>query len=170
MAKDGPPYDARCVANYMLKAMRKGGKAASMVSLMKLIYFAHGMHLARYGGSLIQQEFEAWENGPVVRAVWESFKDDGVRGYIPDDAWATRFVPQTGDRIPVGAVVNEQTETLLDFVIDLLSRHTAFQLVEMTHERGSPWHRVWFSKTANLGMKIGNDTIREWFLSTSLSH
>lgn len=170
MAKHDPPYDARRVANYVLHAMRERGTSASILSLMKLIYFAHGMHLARYGGSLVQQDFEAWEHGPVIRAVWDSFKDHATHGYIERDACATKFEPTLGARVPVDAAVNEQTEHLLDFVIDVLGHHTAFQLVEMTHENGSPWHTVWFSKNANLGMKIGNDAIREWFVSTSLGH
>lgn len=38
--------------------------------LQKMIYFANGYHLARYGSPLVSENFEAWKNGPVIPSLF----------------------------------------------------------------------------------------------------
>jgi uncharacterized phage-associated protein len=170
MSEDDPPYDARRVANHFLERARSSGRVLSLVSLMKLIYFAHGLHLARYGGSLVREEFEAWDYGPVVRTVWEALASQAANGTIRADAFATRFDPLTARRIGMAPIQADGPLELLDFVLDAMGDRPTFRLVELTHEAGSPWHQVWNSTGVNLGMKISNDEIRQWFIEKPLRH
>ena len=43
-------------------------------------YFAHARLLAFYKKPLIMQTFEAWEHGPVVRALYDDLKSYGAQG------------------------------------------------------------------------------------------
>jgi uncharacterized phage-associated protein len=165
----GPPYDARAIANEFLKLADQSRRSLTLLALMKMVYFAHGYHLAERGTPLVLQQFEAWENGPVVRAIWEALRDCGSS--IPKGISATRFNPLLGRHEPIPDVLDEATLEVLRGVFAELHRVHPFTLVAMTHEERSPWDEVWrTSNKANLGMKIDDDAIREWFLRPQLGH
>src|SRR5713226_2625981 len=71
------PYDARAVANLLLDVADSRNLWLTQMSLLKIIYFAHGWYLSETGNSLIKQDFEAWEYGPVVKVVRDEFKTFG---------------------------------------------------------------------------------------------
>ncbi|MGH6962497.1 MAG: Panacea domain-containing protein, partial [Dongiaceae bacterium] len=73
------PYDARAVANCLLDYADSKSSEITLLTLMKVIYFAHGWHLARFGQPLVTNHFEAWERGPVVRVLYDEFKDRRAR-------------------------------------------------------------------------------------------
>lgn len=53
-------YSAKEIANYFLELSAK--KDISPLKIQKLVYIAHGWHLALYGEPLVQDELaEAWE-------------------------------------------------------------------------------------------------------------
>ncbi|MFM9718924.1 Panacea domain-containing protein, partial [Streptomyces galilaeus] len=45
------------------------------MTLLKVLYFAHAWHLAKYGKPLVAQPFEAWRHGPVNRVVYDQYKE-----------------------------------------------------------------------------------------------
>src|ERR1700694_542191 len=92
-------YDARAIANVFLDYAQKTGRKISLLSLLKIIYFAQGWHLAKFGESLIEQPFEAWRYGPVIRSVWEAFKDEADKAEIMTRA--QKFSPETGSLLPL---------------------------------------------------------------------
>lgn len=65
------------VANYFLDKAREDGVDLSPMKLQKLIYFAHGWHLAIYGEPLIDESVEAWAWGPVISSIYHDFKKYG---------------------------------------------------------------------------------------------
>ena len=58
---EGVPYNAIAVANYFIDKAKADGVPLTHMKLQKLIYFAHGWHLALYGEPLIDEEIQAWE-------------------------------------------------------------------------------------------------------------
>jgi len=53
--------------------------------MQKLVYFCEGWHLAVFGESLVQEQFEAWQRGPVVPDLYHSLKRFGanpIRGRL----------------------------------------------------------------------------------------
>jgi uncharacterized phage-associated protein len=161
-------HDARAISNFLLDYAESEGKKLTVMSLLKIIYFAHGWHLAKFGRPLIRNPFEAWHNGPVVRAVYDCFRDYGSK--VIDDR-ATKFNPLSESYEPVDYRLNPEQATLLRNVFGAYSQMNAFQLSDMTHQAGSPWDLVWNSSrdTVNLGMRISDDSIRLDFLR-SRSH
>lgn len=155
-------YDARAISNYFLKRAAARGGSLTPMTLLKILYFAHAWHLAKEGKPLVAQPFEAWEYGPVSRVVYDqvkAFKKNPINGLLKSfDVEASAFVEAT-------ATYDEGTASFLNDMFDYYSQFAAFELSELTHEKGSPWDQVW--KAAGVravpGMLIPNELIREWF-------
>src|SRR5258708_3774455 len=153
-----PPYDAREIANFLIECAEARQRSLSLIVLMKVTYFAHGHHLAEFGEPLVSQDFEAWEHGPVIRALWDAFKDCSAS--IPSDFRATRFCPLTGTYSKLDECLPAETQAFLKFIFDQYAQYRSRRLIELTHEQHSPWDRIWNGTSVNLGMKIDNHVIR----------
>ena len=70
-------YDARAVANFLLDYADEKKVKVTLLSILKMIYYAHGWYLTHREQPLVDQPFEAWPYGPVVRAVCEAFRGNG---------------------------------------------------------------------------------------------
>lgn len=57
--------------------------------LQKLLYFSQAHYLALYGTPLFEEDFEAWDQGPVIREVWvqnkSSAKDNSYEVMLTRD-------------------------------------------------------------------------------------
>ncbi|MDQ6665177.1 MAG: DUF4065 domain-containing protein, partial [Acidobacteriota bacterium] len=93
-------YDALAVANYFLDCARKDGRELDPMGIQKLVFFAHGWHLALVGSPLIEQRVEAWEYGPVIPDIYHAFKEFGA-GAIKSHAQKAVMLPGTGGRFRV---------------------------------------------------------------------
>ena len=66
------------LANFILSLDQSEEADITPMKLQKLLYFAHGYHLAVFGNPLIiGEDFEAWKDGPVVKGIYESFSSFG---------------------------------------------------------------------------------------------
>jgi uncharacterized phage-associated protein len=122
-------YDARQVANWFVERARKDGKSLSIMSLLKLVYFAHGWNLAFNKAPLFSNRIEAWQYGPVVPDVYRDFRGQGVNVSKPLPSY-------------LGSL-SESTVGLLNEVYRVYGKLPAFQLSDLTHVRGGPWHVAW---------------------------
>jgi uncharacterized phage-associated protein len=163
----GPPEaagicDAREVVNFFLDLAKARGLVLTQIPLQKILYFAHAWFLARRGQPLVDEEFEAWEYGPVVRSVHEQFKRFGDAPILKK---ATRLNFANGNYEEVAYRFDLETADALERIFDFYSRYEPFALVAMTHEPGGPWEKVYQSgaKSARVGMRIPNDLICEHF-------
>jgi uncharacterized phage-associated protein len=157
------PHDARVIANFLLDYGADKRQPVTIMSLLKILFFAHAWHLAKTGRPLIGQPFEAWQHGPVSRVVYDQFKSSGAQ---PISARATVLNVGTA-RYEVARWESLDTETvnLLRNVFDYYSHFHPFRLSDLTHEKGSPWDVVWTEATRRAvpGMVISDDSIRIWF-------
>lgn len=156
------PYDARDVANYLLDCAQQRRQTLSITSVLKLVYFAHGWCLAKYGRPLIGQKFEAWKNGPVVRVLYDEFKSSSGG---PITHRAKKFCVEHNEYIYAEDKLSAIDMILLDDILSAYGHHHPFALSDMTHVKGSPWSVVWDAGQKGLapGMKIPNETIRSFF-------
>ncbi len=158
-------HDARAVANFLLDHADSTERKLTLMALLKIMYFAHGWHLAKLGTPLVRNAFEAWREGPVIRAVYNCFQSCGA-GVIHHRA--TRFNPTSGKYEIVPYALGEEQAKLLTDVFGVYGHINAFILSDLTHEPGSPWDSVWnaSSKHITLGMRITNEDIRNYFLTS----
>ena len=133
------PYDARIVANTIVKLAAKERKTLSPMQVQKLIYIAHGWHLSLNDSPLVSQPILAWKHGPVVRDVYDEYRiygsEDITHYYRSRD-------PETG--IPeVSFVRDPVSKEIIESVWNSYKRFSATELWKLTHQNGSPWDRVY---------------------------
>lgn len=163
---DSGAHDARAVANHLLDRAEALGVRLPITSLLKIVYFAHGWFLATRGKPLIGQSFEAWQHGPVVRVVYDSFKEESGK---PISGRAKKLDPIAGKFVVCIEYFSSDEQDFLDSMLRSYSKHHPYELSEMTHEAGSPWWQVWNAKEgkSNPGMRISDEIILQHFLRLS---
>lgn len=115
MREAGSPYDAREVSNFVLKLANGSGRALTQMSLLKIIFYAHGWYLASKDKPLFRQPVEAWEHGPVVKVVRDAFKEFGSK---PIDRMADRLDLETGELVAVSDWLEKDDETFVESIFD----------------------------------------------------
>ena len=127
---------SRDVADYLLAYTdREAGETISNLKLLKLVYYAQGFCLAMRGRPLFPEVIEAWDKGPVVRAVYDAFKHRDYQS-IPAPA---DFDPET--------YLPEDRE-LLDAILNTYGQLSARRLSDLTHEE-PPWRDAYLTGNRN---------------------
>lgn len=99
--------------------------AISPMKLQKLLYYAQGFALAILGRPLFQEDFEAWQYGPVIPSVYQRYKELGNKAIPKVDLES--FDHYTTDE-----------KKLLNEVYTVFGQYSAWALSAMTHET-PPW-------------------------------
>lgn len=124
-------YDPVSVANKMLQVARLKSISLSNLQLQKLVYLAHGYLLGWKGRPLLNQPVEAWTYGPVVSSVYDEFK-----------AWRDGKIAVPPPSLsPIDA--DADAVSVIDGVLNLYGNMSAMELVNLTHQPGTPWHQTW---------------------------
>lgn len=154
--------DAREIANFLLDEADRQGVSLTAMSLIKIIYFCHGWHLAQYDAPLIKNRFEAWQFGPVVKTLYEQFKQNGAQ---PISGRAEIFDFEKGAWVIAAYNFDEEFKKFIMNIFGAYVGYSAIELSNMTHEAGSPWHQVWMDGARDVrpGMKIANEDIKQHF-------
>lgn len=119
------------VANFFIEvSSRENEPDLTNLKLQKILYFAQGICLARFGIPLFEEEVEAWNYGPVVKNVYHSFKHCGA---FP----ITIFDSAESSNIP------EETQKFLTEIWGEYAKYSASYLVEETHRPGTPWKKYY---------------------------
>jgi uncharacterized phage-associated protein len=113
--------------------------------LNKLLYFAQGHALERFGKPLFSASFEAWDYGPVVPEIYHKYKYCGDNPIaVTDDDYNPASLPPE----------------IQEFLIDISLRYETYStsaLVSMSHKPGSPWSLV--KRDCNIPV----EDIKAWF-------
>jgi uncharacterized phage-associated protein len=129
-------YSAKAIANYFIGKSKTDPKTSlTPLKLIKLVYIAHGFHLALTNKPLIEEYAEAWRYGPVISSLYQEFKKFGNNPVI-------QFAENT-DEIPSH---DEYTLSLLNKIWDQYGELDGARLSSWTHEDSSPWFRTWKSQ------------------------
>jgi uncharacterized phage-associated protein len=157
-----PPYDARAVSNFILDLAQARAVSLTQLQLLKILYFAHGWFLAAYQTPLVKQNFEAWDYGPVVRVVRDSFKGFGKE---PITSRAESFDIFTGEFSIVEPNLNVSHAIFVEQIFLAYHVHGGWELSNMTHERGSPWDKIWnpSEPMGRLALRLSEEEIRRHF-------
>jgi uncharacterized phage-associated protein len=107
------------VAAYILEKMG----ALTAIKLQKLVYYSQAWSLLWDEEPLFPEKIEAWANGPVVPALYNSHRSEFKVSKLPEGN--TSNLTQT------------QRETI-DEVIKFYGKHTSQWLSDLTHKE-DPW-------------------------------
>lgn len=171
------PCDTGAVANYFLDLADRDGVPVSPMKLQKLLYYAHGWHLAITDKPLLDEQVEAWQFGPVVASIYHEFKEFG-----PNPIKGTRYhsiLPKgQGFGFKISTPKIDECEGDVAFVKDLIEKvwnvykgYSAVQLSKMTHQPGSPWDLAWkaMGPVKRKSKDIDDEDIKKHFKSTASS-
>lgn len=145
-------YSASAIAYaFVLKGIEEGNFVTQM-KLQKMVYFAHGYHLAKYGKPLVNEDFEAWKFGPVVPDIYQSYKLYGSNHIIDPG-----LVPKSAKPL----TLSDSALDAIEYTWKVTKGLSAAQLMNWTHASGSPWARVY--DPTNIATVIKNDDIQSYF-------
>ena len=116
------------VSEYFLKGLSEPdeGDIISNLKLQKLLYYAQGIHLAKYDEPLFEDEIVHWQLGPVVRSVYEEYKIHGTQA-LP--------IPETVKNISNFSNIHKDSIRL---TYNNYGKYSAWVLSQKTHQE-DPW-------------------------------
>lgn len=111
------------------------------LKLQKMLYLVYCNYLKKYDRPLFAEEFRAWDLGPVVPSVYEKFK--GRR----DDV--VLKPPKTGELRYLSSDKGRAVLSSVDETIEKYGHLSASDLVDLTHESGRAWGKVFKKSSSN---------------------
>lgn len=126
------------------KSDEDSGDVITNLKAQKLLYYAQGVYLAKTGKPLFEDDFVAWQHGPVIPRVYEQLKSFGASQIeLPDDVDLDKFS-------------DEQMDILIS-VYKTYGQFSAWKLRDMTHQE-EPW------KNAGINDVITKKAIKDYFV------
>lgn len=118
------------VARYLIRlgASEEEPDFLTPMRLHKLLYYVQGWHLGAFGRVLFDEPLEAWRHGPVVRSVYNAFKDYDDEG-----------IPPAAEEEPSPLSIRDQA--FIESVWQEYKQYSTSGLRSMTHEE-PPWCRA----------------------------
>ena len=140
---------ARDAANFFINLANcdEYGDGMTNMRLNKLLFFAQGHYFARTGNPLFEDEFEAWDYGPVVSDIYKRYKNYGRKpiSNIDSSYDSEAFTP-------------DEMEVLLDVAREY-GKYSTSELVNISHSDNSPWATS-FNSSSQI---ISKRQIKEYF-------
>lgn len=150
-----PTVSARDVSTYIVSKLATG-RHLEAIKLQKLLYFCQGWSYGASDSPLFDEDFEAWTYGPVAPEIYHLHA--GKTGVGADFNFG-------GDP----EKLDQDQKKLVDAVISAYGGINTFKLVDMTHQRGTPWHHARYpngneDETPVYSPPIPKESLREYFL------
>src|SRR6478672_9634684 len=123
-------YSASLIAYAFVKKGVETGKPVTQMKLQKMVYFAHGYHLAKYDEPLIEEDFEAWQFGPVAPSIYNEFKlygSDPIR------------MTETDKLLAELRTLSPDAQHAIHYTWEATKDISALKLSGWTHKKNSPW-------------------------------
>ena len=152
---------AKAVANQFLDWAEQEGLPISNMKLQKMVYFAHADFLQSTDKPLVREVFEAWDHGPVIPQLYQSFKKNGS-GPILDRAMT--FDPITATSAVAKAELSDGLRIYLKRSYDFYKKIGTYSLRGLSHSEGGPWWHALnaFEGGRNPDRRIGETMIRPY--------
>ena len=155
-------YSAKAIANYFLDKADGERTTLTPMKIIKLVYIAHGWHLALTDKPLIKENVEAWIYGPVIPELYHEFKK---YGNTPIQEYAMEIMAPVVTSSPPDLPFS--IEQFLDRVWEVYKRFTAIELSQMTHQENTPWDRTIKTSSDKTDPRIPDDLIRDYYKDPS---
>lgn len=134
--------EALDVAKFILSV-----RPMSHLKLQKLLYLSYERFLKATGEKLFDDPIVAWKFGPVVESVYEEYKGNGADP-LPSEEDDVILSSHQFAVTPsfMRLLSSEHGLTSIDIITSVLKEYldlSAWDLVEITHQVGKPWHKVY---------------------------
>ena len=139
-------YNVYYVANYIIEYCNKKNIPISNLKLQKLLYFVQASFLVNKNMPCFEDDFVAWDFGPVVPAIYHKYKS-----YGSSNIYSYYDMPYD--------YFKHSDALLIDEMLDSCAKYSAAQLVDITH-RQSPWLDAYSPYHGNV---ISQESIKSFF-------
>lgn len=134
------------VADYMLATAKLDyGLDLDQIQLNKLLYITNEFVLRERDDSAFHNDVEAWKYGPVIRTVWETYRDWGSSPIGRLEMCYTSLDDRdmvAKRRMELFKIIDKDITSVVGGVLQEYGRCMG-ELVDMTHKKGTPWHKVY---------------------------
>ena len=120
-------YTSVQVGNYLILKYGRIG----FVKLQKMVFCAHGWHLALRDKPLICEKVEAWQSGPMYPSIYH--KRDSLPSNLP--------IPSI-EEADLRRIEDSSIRDYLDAIYKRYDVYNAFDLNCITQAEGTPWFQV----------------------------
>lgn len=133
----------------------------SHLKLHKLLYYVEAWHLALFEKAILNEDFEAWLHGPVVRRIFARFRNRGILAF--DDV----PVPDAQLAEIIAKVERQLSPDQVDLIADVLGEYgnkSGYHLECLTHSE-QPWidARKGVAPGEASSNKISKETMRNFY-------
>ena len=155
-------HDAKAIANFYLNLAAQEARPINSMHLQKILYNAHGYHLAMFDKPLFWQPVQAWKYGPVIADVYRQFREYGAG---PIEGLAVHYDRKLREEIPYQTKLSLETADFLKRIWNGHKDVDPIVLSRIAHRKGSPWDIVTRGKELDIhsGVPIPNSILKEFF-------
>jgi uncharacterized phage-associated protein len=141
------------LSKYILKYFKQKDETINHLKLQKLVYYIDAWHNVFLNEPLIEEDFEAWMHGPVVRDLWNHYRDESI---LNNPIYAT------DDDIDLN--INQEQREIIDDVLEEYGDKTPYYLECLTHEE-KPWivARRGYAPSDRCTEKISKELMKEYY-------
>ena len=137
----GAKYSAADVAAFIVEFSIENTRPVSNLQLQKILFFAQCDYMKSHEKELFNDDFEAWQYGPVVQSVYSAYSIFGGSP-ISRPAKYRSFNIFLGDSdkvIPLCGAERSSVESTVRRCINM----KPWDLVRLSHEKGGAWDSVY---------------------------
>ena len=147
-------HDSRAIANIFVEKSQAEERRLTIMSLIKLVYFAHGWTLGYTGKPLIRHDVEAWKTGPIIPEIYRALGHQ-----IVVTKKAQPFYPEFGYGPYYVAKLNEEEADIVEQVDKTYAHLHSADLLCISHIEGAPWSQCSTAKH----VKIPDDITESYY-------
>jgi uncharacterized phage-associated protein len=155
-----PRHLPQAIANEFIRRWSTDhpGMSPNQTWLQKMVHVANGWNLAVNDEPLVGQPPEAWDNGPVFRAIWNHVRDWGYN--------AGGLLGQAGSNKPYVAELSPSELSVVDHVWKRYGQLSGRDLSQLTHEPDTPWTKAYVNRGKNA--RLDEKDIRDHYVKLAL--
>lgn len=154
------PYSSLAIANEFIQRSLDSGRPITQMQVQKLVYLAHGWSLAGLGEPLVEDQFQAWEFGPVLPRLYAALRRFGRAPVNELLHWGSDTPFSFDDNGEAHEEITSEEAAVIDDVWETYGAYPAFKLSALTHLPDTPWHNA-FEHGRN--RPIENEAIQRHF-------
>ena len=137
-------------SEYIIECYKRHNKSITNLELQKLMYFLEALYMVAMDEDYLYEEnFTAWNFGPVNREIYDKYKKFGSNPIVLDEE----------------ILINPINQHFVENLFILFKDFTAAALVNLSHSEGSPWYEIYKKNNGNIPRDVNINKLetKKWF-------
>ncbi|MBQ0836993.1 Panacea domain-containing protein [Lactiplantibacillus pentosus] len=118
------------------KVEQQTGQLVPEMALMKLVYYVYSEALTKYQIRLFDNNFVAFDHGPVDRDVWDRIKYS--KNYEVEPVFTKNETSPVQAKL-LASGKYQIIQKVIDDILSVPSTTSKYDLMRKTHQHGTPW-------------------------------